>query len=164
MPFELHLDGVIEYNEQETTLVPMFVLNNYNRLMNKFLISPKLKKISKKSNIIKLADLTEYLDINNKYIFIDYPFENKQNENRKKIKITHENLNEIFEISFEEKKVFMHLFNEHTQDKKQIAYIDFKHIVDDTDEHSSQKVIAMGVLNNYKLLCLKNFILPTKES
>lgn len=164
MPFELHLNGVIEYSEQETTLVPMFVLNNYNRLMNKFSISPKLKKISAKSNIIKLADLTEYLDIDNKYIFIDYPFENKQNENRKKIKITNENLNQIFEINYEQKKVFMNLFNGHTQEKKRIAYIDFKHIVDDTDENSTEKVIAMGVLNNYKLLCLKKFILPTKES
>jgi hypothetical protein len=142
-----------DYMHENTKSIPMYVLNNYDYLVNKFLILPKLRKAQKKDKLLSIKEYAEYNDIGDKYIFITHPREQK-----KKIKVTNNNLLKIFTINDDKKKIYINNFDTPDNIYKIIAYINCDDLNDVLEAFTGHTTVAMTILNNYNLLLLKNLI------
>jgi len=150
-----------EYTHEDVKSIPMFFLNNYTLLVNKFLIAPKLRRINKKKKLINTHQLRDYLDIGSKYIFLEHPKkglikdDEKEAKENAKIKITKDNILKVISISDDKEKIYI---KDSNTDYKTIAYIYVKDIENIVDTLSNNMDVAMTIINNYNLLLLKNLI------
>lgn len=150
------LPYTFDYTHEDIKSIPMFVLNNYAFLVDKFVIAPQLRKINKKKKLLHTDQLKEYLDIGNKYIFLEHPKREKEcKEQCTKIKVTKDNILNIFTMSDDKKKIYI---NDSNGNYKTVAYINVENIESILEPLSNDMNMAMTILNNYNLLLLKNLI------
>jgi len=162
MPYSLYLNQYLD-NNTKTEHVSMFVLNNFDLLVNKFKIFNKLRIVSKSSKIVKLNELINYFDFKDKYIFLDYNFTTNYKD---KVKVNEKNLNKIFEVNKVEEKVFINILENFNDNKyyKKVGFIYIDNILDDMNDSKATDVnIALTVIHNFKLLKIKNLINIIKE-
>lgn len=164
MPYSFDLNQYLE-NNTKVENVSMFVINNFDLLVNKFKIFDKLRIVSKSSKIVKLNELINYFNFENKYIFLDYNFITNY---KIKVKVNEINLNKILEVNKIEKKVFINtleIINNNNKYYKKVGFIDIYKILDDIDDSKATDTnIALTIIHNFKLLKIKNLINIIKEN